>query len=118
MPTFTQNELADICQGASYVTVNSADTFYNFGVIENYNGLDIDEYMKILRSYSGTSSVDYWDTVPGTDVEPPIDDGDYPDYNIEDGTVVINSGQTENDINGDALTNQDGEGVSGTQDGI
>lgn len=118
MPTYTQNELVDVCQGASYVAVDSTTTYYNFGVFENYNGLDIQEYMKIIRSYSGNSSIDYWDTVPGTDPEDPIDYKEYPNYNISGGTVIIDDTMNEDDVNGNMLTDQDGEHVSGTLNGI
>ena len=61
-------------------------------MLKNFDGFDIKEYLKFAKSHSGSSSVDYWDTVPYTDVSGTMYDGVYPDYDIEDGIVV--SGKT------------------------
>ena len=57
---------------------------------------NVKEYLKIAKSQSGSSSVDYWDTVPYTDISGTTYDGIYPDYDIEDGIVVSGKTAAEN----------------------
>ena len=89
MPIFTDNDLIDLLHNNAYKYDNSGKTPYYYGLLHNYDGLDINEYLKIVRSQSGSSSIDYWDTVPYTDISGITYDGPYPDYDIKDGIVVI-----------------------------
>ena len=65
-------------------------------LLKNFDGFNIKEYLKIAKSQSGSSSVDYWDTVPYTDISGTTYDGIYPDYDIEDGIVVSGKTAVEN----------------------
>lgn len=89
MPIFTDNDLLDLLHNNAYKYDNSGKTPYYYGLLHNFDGLDINEYLKIVRSQSGSSSIDYWDTVPYTDISGITYDGPYPDYDIKDGIVVI-----------------------------
>ena len=89
MPIFTDNDLIDLLHNNAYKYDNSGKTPYYYGLLHNFDGLDINEYLKIVRSQSGSSSIDYWDTVPYTDISGITYDGPYPDYDIKDGIVVI-----------------------------
>lgn len=92
MPILTDNDLIDLMNDRYYTYIESGKTGLYNGLLKNFDGLDINEYLKIIKSQSGSSSVDYWDTVPYTDVSGITYDGSYPDYDIEDGNVV--SGNT------------------------
>jgi hypothetical protein len=76
MPTYTQNELADVCQGASYVAVDSATTYYNFGVFEDYNGLDITAANSGNTVYGKIQGT--WERVRGTKTSGDGDDVNTP----------------------------------------
>ena len=92
MPILTDNDIIDLLHNNVYKYDESGKTSYYNGLLKNFDGFDIKEYLKFAKSHSGSSSVDYWDTVPYTDVNGTMYDGVYPDYDIEDGIVV--SGKT------------------------
>ena len=88
MPILTDNDIIDLLHNNVYKYDESGKTSYYNGLLKNFDGFDIKEYLKFAKSHSGSSSVDYWDTVPYTDVNGTMYDGVYPDYDIEDGIVV------------------------------
>lgn len=96
MPILTDNDLIDLLHNNAYKYDESGKTSYYNGLLKNFDGFDIKEYLKIAKSQSGSSSVDYWDTVPYTDISGTTYDGIYPDYDIEDGIVVSGKTAAEN----------------------
>jgi hypothetical protein len=79
--------------------------------------LDIPEYIRRTDAYkpwSGTNREDYWDTVPDTTPLGPVDDNDYPDYDIQNGQVITGVTINDNDEDMTGMTDEDNNAFTGT----